>query len=372
MEGEKLQMENRTTKETIDFKALIESSSYGFLRNKKIFPAGIMMLGLGGSYAYDTFKTKLKEGEKPSDIDMRGIAFNTLENLLYLKNYEQEQYLDEHTDSVVYYFNKYSKLLYGCNPNILEIIGLPPHKIYIDSPEAKLLRENSSMFLTKMAYYSFGRFAEDQLQRVLNALNKESIDSNQKEKHLLKSVLRQLHACMEDCAVKLKITEEIKLYIDESFRDGCETEIYIDCDFKHYPLREFMKNINVMGETVKTYEKINKRKEKPEEKLEKHCMHLVRLLKMCIEILSGKGIITSREIAGDVGMLLDIRSRKIPLIYVITDLYQQLMKEVEYAYKNTELPEKVDWVKTKELIMEINRMSLVRYSDVLGRTLLAK
>ena len=43
-----------------DFEELLNSEQYDFLRNKDIFPNGLMMVGLGGSYAYDLNKKELK------------------------------------------------------------------------------------------------------------------------------------------------------------------------------------------------------------------------------------------------------------------------------------------------------------------------
>lgn len=354
-----------------DFRNLLKNPEYAFIKDPKKFPLGLMFLGLGGSYAYDTYKRELQyikndDGElvleEPSDVDIRGFCFNTKANILFLKDFEQEQYNDDATDTVIFYFNKYAKLLYTCNPNILELMGLPDSKIIIDSPEAKLLRENIDIFLTRKAFYTFGRYAEDQLQRIQNAMARDRLPQTEKEKHILKSVKRNMENVMSNCEATLKIDEELKVYIDSSLKDEFDSEIFIDANFKHFPLRDFSSILNSMLQAVKIHGKITGRnKKKSIQKLEKHAMHLVRLMKMGIEVLSGKGIITSREVAGDMDLLLDIRNGKIPLNDVF-EIYSELSTELQYAFKNSTCPNEVDSKRATDLIMTINEMTLDRYN----------
>lgn len=351
-----------------DFEELLNSEQYDFLRNKDIFPNGLMMVGLGGSYAYDINKKELKVvmdesgnliEEEPSDVDIRGIAFNTRENILFIKDFEIEQYEDEATDTTVYFFNRYAKLLYTCNPNILEIMGLPQEKIFFDSYAARFLRENAHHFLTRKVYYTFGRYAEDQLGRVQNALARDSMAQVEKEMHILKSVRRQMEQAMQNASRKLKIDEEFKVYIADSIKEDMDKEIVVDARFKAFPLRDFTAVLNSMLQTVKLYGKLNKRnRKKSQEKLEKHCMHLVRLMKMGTEILSGKGIITSRKEAGDIDLLLKIRNGEIPISVVLTEIYPELSKELEYAFNNSVLPDETNFYNIKEIIMHINELTL--------------
>ena len=50
-----------------DFKKLINSTEYDFLRSHERLGKNIILLGLGGSYAYGT-------NNENSDIDFRGIT----------------------------------------------------------------------------------------------------------------------------------------------------------------------------------------------------------------------------------------------------------------------------------------------------------
>jgi len=98
-----------------DWKNLISTSEYDFLRTEERLGTRIMLLGLGGSYAYGT-------NYEGSDIDFRGITLNMPSDLIGLTKFEQ--YEDSKTDTVIYSFNKMVRLLLECNPNTCEILGL--------------------------------------------------------------------------------------------------------------------------------------------------------------------------------------------------------------------------------------------------------
>lgn len=99
----------------MDFRSLIQSKEYDFLRADRRLGRRIMVLGPGGSYAYGT-------NNENSDIDIRGITLNLPSDILGLTEFEQ--YEDQETDTVVYSFNKMVGLLLECNPNTCEILGL--------------------------------------------------------------------------------------------------------------------------------------------------------------------------------------------------------------------------------------------------------
>ena len=85
-----------------DFVKMLEKEEYAFLRNNTHLGKRIMLLGLSGSYGYGTNR----EG---SDVDFRGVAMQQPSDILGLTEFEQ--YVDDHTDTVVYGFNKLVKLL---------------------------------------------------------------------------------------------------------------------------------------------------------------------------------------------------------------------------------------------------------------------
>ncbi len=157
-----------------NFKQLLNTKEYEFLKTNPRLGNRIMLLGLGGSYAYGT-------NNENSDIDFRGITLNLPSDLLGLTEFEQ--YEDENTDTVVYSFNKIVKLLLECNPNTIEILGLDEDQYLILSPFGQELLEKRGMFLSKRAAKSFGGYAGAQLRRLQNAIARDSMLQQEREQH---------------------------------------------------------------------------------------------------------------------------------------------------------------------------------------------
>lgn len=138
----------------------LKTSEYDFLRNNKHLGSNIILLGLGGSYSYGM------NIEGNSDIDIRGVALNSKEEILLLQNFGQ--IVDENTDTTIYSFNKMVNLLCKANPNVMEQLGLnTEHYLYIH-PIGQVLLNNSKLFLSKRAVYSFAGYAKEQLKKLDN------------------------------------------------------------------------------------------------------------------------------------------------------------------------------------------------------------
>ena len=75
-----------------DIKKMVEKREYNFLRTNPHLGNNIILLGLGGSYAYGT-------NIESSDIDLRGIALNTKEDILTY--YDFEQVVSNETDTTI-------------------------------------------------------------------------------------------------------------------------------------------------------------------------------------------------------------------------------------------------------------------------------
>lgn len=326
------------------------SKEYEFLKTNEHLGDNIILIGLGGSYAYGTEK---EDGS--SDLDIRGCALNTKEEILTNKNFEQ--FTNDETDTVIYYFNKLVSLLSNSNPNTIEIMGLKPeHYLYVHPIIGKQLLNNAHLFLSKRAVYSFGGYANQQLRR-MELLCNRNVSQAQKEQFILNTINNAMYDIKQ--AYQDFTDEEIKLYIDKAVQEGYDTEIFMDVNLKHYPLRDYCSVWNEMKSIVSSYNKIGKRNEKAitHNKLGKHMMHLIRLYMMCLDILEKEQIITYREAEHD--LLMDIRNGKyldsndqpIPEFYEMVDDYE---KKLDYAKLNTNLPDNPDYKKINEFVMSVN------------------
>lgn len=326
--------------------ALYEDERYKFLWEK---PLGdnIVLLGLGGSYAYGT-------NNEDSDVDIRGVATHSAEDILTRKGFEQV--VNEETDTTIYSLEKIVNLLSNCNPNTIEILGLEPWQYFYVTDIGQALIDNRDMFLSKRAIHSFGGYANSQLRRLENRAAR-TMEQAKREEFILRSIENAKYTfpakffeCPEDA---------IKLYIDKAVNPEYDTEIFMDINLKHYPLRDYKSMWSEMIAIIKEYAKIGARNRKAIErgKLSKHMMHLVRLYLMCFDILEKGEIVTYRAKEHD--FLMDIRNGKyldnedhpLPEFYDIVD---ELENKLEYWKEHTELPANPDYNRINKFLAEAN------------------
>ena len=333
---------------TIDqIRSELKTDKYDFLRNNEHLGENIILLGLGGSHAYGM-------EHKDSDLDVRGIALNSKSEVLLSNDFDQV--VDTPTDTTIYSFNKIITLLSSNNPNTVELLGLKPeHYLYLSDIGRELL-DNRKIFLSKICIKSFAGYSQSQLRRMENKANR-LVGQAQNEEYIFKSIQNAKY----DFKNRYFPHDEsdVNLYIDKAVQEGYETEIFMDINLKHYPLRDWAGMWNEMKSIVSSYNKIGKRNEKAisHDKLGKHMAHLLRLYMMCIDILEKEEIITYRAKEHDLlmsirnGEYLDENRQPILEFY---DLLNEYEKKFDYAKENTSLPDKPDYKRINEFVMSVN------------------
>ena len=154
----------------------------------------------------------------------------------------------------------------------------------------------------------------------------------------------------------------IHIYIDKSHNPELETEIFIDADYKHLPLRAYENMLGVMNSVIRDYDKIGKRnKKKDDNHLNKHAMHLVRLFMMAIDILEKGEIRTHRT--DDLELLKSIRRgdfQKTDGTYQkeFYDLLSDYEKRLELAIVKTTLPDNPDMEQVEKFVEYVNRKAI--------------
>lgn len=334
-----------------DFKMLMNTSKYDFLREHERLGRRIILLGLGGSYAYGT-------NIEGSDIDFRGITLNLPSDLIGLTEFEQ--YEDTKTDTVIYAFNKIVKLLLECNPNTCEILGLDDGQYLIKTELGQELLDHKDIFLSKRAAKSFGGYAGAQLRRLQNAIARDSMPQSEREKHILNSV----NNALEDFQRRYTSFDRgsIRLYIDQAENPELDTEIFVDADYRHLPLRDYETMWSVMHNVVRDYDKIGKRNRKKDDNhLNKHAMHLIRLFMMAIDILEKGEINTNR--GNDLELLMKIRNGGFQcedktFNKEFYDILADFESRMKLAVQVSALPDNPDMEKVEAFVEYVNKRAI--------------
>ena len=327
------------------------SPDYDFIKSDPhLGEKRLALLGLGGSYAYGTARPG-------SDVDIRGIALNSKEEIL--RGTDFEQVVDTNTDTTIYSLKKMVNLLLSNNPNTLEILGLGLGQIvYANFEVFQEMKELEEAFLSKRVIRTFGGYSQTQLRRLQNS-SASVLGEEQRENHILTSI-----AFAEDEFKKQyqKIdTDKLRLYVDKSEKEDHEAEIFIDVSVNHYPLRDFTGYINVFHGVVREYDKVSdtkrNRRAKLKGKISKHSMHLVRLYHMCFDILENHRVITYRKDDHDLlmrirnGEFIDDNEQPLPEFYEMVDRLEDRLKELS---KTTTLPDEPDYERVYKWLESVN------------------
>lgn len=329
----------------MNIKEVIKNSEYDFLRENKHLGKNIMFLTIGGSYAYGM-------NNENSDIDIRGIAFNSPEEILTYKDFEQV--VEINTDTTIYSINKILTLLTSCNPNTIEMLGNKPENYIFNYDMSGVLIKNRKLFLSKLAINTFGGYANAQLRRLENKAARKATQEQQ-EQHILNTINNAKY----ELDTRHQKTN-INLYIDKAVNSDLDKEIFFDADFKHYSLRDWTGLWNELKAIVSSYEKYGKRNLQAvtHDKIGKHMAHLIRLYLMGIDILEKEEVITYREAEHD--LLMDIKNGKFldenqQPTADFYDLLNDFEKRFEYAKNNTNLPDVPNYKAIEELRFDLNR-----------------
>lgn len=337
---------------TIDeIQAHLVSPEYDFLFSNEHLKDRIAFVCLGGSHAYGTHMPE-------SDLDVRGCALNSASDILGMSNFEQV--VDKETDTTIYAFNKLIRLLAGCNPNVIEMLGCKKEHYFMVSDIGKQMIANRHMFLSQRAAYTFGGYAFSQLRRLENAIARDKLAQPQKEVHVKNSIDKVVRNFNREDRIT---PVSYSLRLADAVHDDLETETFITMGLADYPVRDLKALVNDINNVINDYQNDlhGRNRKKDNLHLNKHAMHLIRLYLMCIDILEQEEIITYRD--KDHELLMSIRNGKFQhedgtFDSSFFDLVKELSDEMENAKANTSLPHSPNMKKIEEFVMEVNRKSI--------------
>lgn len=342
-------------------------------------PERTIIFGRHGSHAYGL-------NTATSDEDFKGVAIPPREYFVgFLNRFEQAESKSPY-DLVVYDIRKFMTLAADCNPNIIEVLWAD--QMWVTDAGQKLL-DSRDLFLSKKAKHTFSGYAISQLKRIkthyrwlkhppaapptrseFGLPERTVIPADQLmaaqsavEKKLLMwglDILDGVEPAIR-IAIQQKMAEclaEMGMSNDEQFRAAARTIGYDD-NFIH--LLDLERQYTGRLREWQQYEHWKATRNEVRSELErkhgydtKHAMHLVRLLRMCREILEGKGVIVKRP---DREELLAIRNGAWEYEALI-EWAEKEDKELEQLYATSTLPKTADRVKLDELCQRLVEDSL--------------
>ncbi len=157
------------------------SKDYEFLNTNKHLRSNIALLTLGGSYSYGL-------NIESSDIDVRGVALNSKEDILTYNDFETV--VDNNTDTTMYSFMKFMNLLYRGNPNIIEILGCKDY-LYL-SDVGRHIIDNRNIFITKHLISSYKGYIYDTKSVICSTRIEAYTETTNTIKHKTSKRMREL------------------------------------------------------------------------------------------------------------------------------------------------------------------------------------
>lgn len=319
-----------------------------FQKNNEWIKDNILYLGIHGSHCYGL-------ANENSDIDVRGIAFGKRSHYFGISESFSQWSCSEPYDATIFEIKKFFTLASKCNPNALEIIFVnPEHMIHV-TEAGKILIQNRNIFLSKKIRYTLSGYAFSQLKRLNNhyhwlinppthlptreEFGLPSYNELQKDKiNIAFSIIQddfanwdfdwQILEPEDRIALQNSILNHLtKYHLTEDILFNRGGAFYnFNSDFM-----ELLRQERKYRSALQTWKDYNKWKETRNEKraaLEakfgydsKHASHLMRLMKMCEEVLTTGQLNVNRSNI-DAPELIDIKTNG-----AIT--YEELIKWAE-------------------------------------------
>lgn len=304
-----------------------------------------------GSQAYGTHTPE-------SDLDIKGVAIEPMSNLVgFLHTFEQHEQMgkakgsnlhksramaNQDVDLVIYSLRKFAKLAADCNPNIIEVLHVDDSDVLFQDEFGERLREKRNDFLSKKARHTFAGYAHAQLKRIKThrdwLLNPPTVVPTR---------------------TKFGLSETSKI-------SASELGAYVAADNQGYDISKmssevlslFIREKQYHGELQRwhQYQGWVKSRNPARAELEakygydtKHGMHLVRLMRMCKEILT-EGIVHVRR--PDVDELRQVRAGLWNYDRLI-DEAERLEDECTALYETSKLKREPDRVMLDEFIVQL-------------------
>ena len=331
----------------------------------------LIMLCVGGSHAYglDT---------ETSDVDIRGIFKDNIDQLLGLEKIEQLN--NDTNDITIYSLSKIIQLIAEQNPNCLELLWLDEEEIIYASDDYWYIRKHRDQLLSSLSRQKFSGYAISQLGRIKGHdkwLEKEKTGKFEHKPHIKDYIICVNHKGFINRGIQTnkhfyftKVKDEI-YNIWRSTNPDCPL---IEDGNNFVPVQESNKEVDehkgilifnksqfqLDSEEYNNWKKWKDNRNVTRHELEekfgydaKHALHTFRLLRMGLEILRGEGVQVKRK---DAPFLMDIRNGKYTLEWILkeAEVYDKVL--MDEAYETTTLPRSVDkkvWINIIKTVLGV-------------------
>lgn len=291
-------------------------------------------LTIHGSRAYGT-------NIATSDTDYKGVAIPPKEYFLgYAFNFEQQEELVSNGhphDKTVFDIRKFVKLAADCNPNIIEILNTAESDIVKTTKWGELLLASRDQFISKKAKHTFSGYAHAQLKRIKShrswLLNPPKAKPERSDYGLPTEGNKVVGGSTMGAFDELSAS---------GYSFGGEVMTAIQKEKQYASALQHWKQYQGWKESR------NAARAELEAKHgfdTKHGMHLIRLMRMCNEILEGKGVLVRRP---DFEELLAIRSGAWS--------YDQLLEEADALEKKADGLYQTSTLRSKPPVQKLNQL----------------
>jgi len=310
------------------------------------FDARMIFFVRHGSYAYGLNIPSSAEDFKGICIKPKAAYFG------FTQNFEQHEHMgskSDGVDSVVYSLEKFAKLAADCNPSIIEVLHVADEDVIRCDEYGEMLRAHKDDFISKKAKHTFNGYAHAQLHRIKT--HKQWLMNPPKA-----PPQRKDFGLSETCKVS---KSELGAY-DAVVAQGIEIDVPKDL------LTLFTREKAYMAAMVHYEQYLDwvKSRNAARALLEvqfgydtKHGMHLLRLMRMCREILLTGKVLVKRPDRDD---LLDVRFGRRGYDSLV-DEAERIEAECNVLYETSTLPYKPNFNKLDELIISMTEAYLRKH-----------
>jgi len=309
--------------------------------------ARTILLVKHGSHAYGL-------NTPTSDLDVKGVCIKPADCYFgFLKRFEQAELMvskGHEQDRVVYSLEKFATLAADCNPNIIEVLHVADEDVLKIDPFGERLRSMRDTFLSKKAKFTFSGYAHAQLKRIKThrawLLDPPKAPPSRKDSGLPEgtkvsaSELGSFESLMSK-GVELEMPKDVMtLFVRERAYQSALAH------WKQYENWKATRNpARASLEAAHGYDT-------------KHGMHLIRLMRMCRELLTTGKVVVKRP---DRDELLAVRNGERSYDALLEEA-ERIEAECDVLYQtSTALPREPDRTAIDAEIVEMTREYLLSH-----------